>query len=145
MTIGEFVSGAEGIRTPDPLTASPKDPIPNRHGPSWLITGSKALPGRLLPSGPTPYQGVTSSSQCDSGQIVDTNTTAGPRCYWPHEKSVGELLLARRVMSPKSHNPLTWGNTRNALPRLGFSYSSFPVIARPIASFRAMDARWEMC
>ena len=47
-----------------------------------------------------------------------------------------------RVLSPKSPRPLTWGNTRNALPRLAFCCSSFRVVSRPVASSRAIDARW---
>ena len=69
----DFMSGAEGIRTPDPLTASPKAPIPTRHGPSSSITGSKPLPGGLLRHDPSPSQQVTSGFHIDSGQIVDTN------------------------------------------------------------------------
>ena len=65
--------GAEGIRTPDALTASPKNPIPNGHGQSSRVSGSSPVPGGLLRHDPRPSQQVTSDFQSDSGQIVDTN------------------------------------------------------------------------
>ena len=110
--------GAEGIRTPDPLTASPKDPIPTGHGQSSRVTGSSPLPGGSLRHDPSPSQQVTSGFASDSGQIVDTSLSdvvhvdadgvtllVGPN-FWT-TRNRGSSVRLHRSRSPRAPSATT--------------------------------------